>query len=126
MENENKNSGEISRRQFAKNMAFAGMGALSGALTSPLSAMADQEDKARELLAGINHEADNGLPLALVYASLDQVAEAMYWADQVAEIRMPWYPWLVGWFPQFRALHDNPQIIAWAEELGVPLQEGPG
>lgn len=88
-------------------------------------AMAGQEEKAREILAGIDHEADNGLPLALIYASLNEVDEAMYWADQVAEIKMPWYPWLVGWFPQFRALHDDPQIIAWAEELEVPLQKGP-
>ena len=88
-------------------------------------AMAGQGEKAREILAGIDHVADNGLPLALIYASLNEIDEAMYWADQVGEIKIPWYPWLVGWFPQFRALHDNPQIIAWAEELGVPLQKGP-
>ena len=45
MENENNKPDGISRCQFAKNMALAGMGALSGALSSPLSAMADQEEK---------------------------------------------------------------------------------
>jgi hypothetical protein len=60
--------------------------------------------------------------LTLIYASLNDVDEAMYWMDQIAEIRMPWYPWLVGWFPQFKALHDNPKVIARAEDLGVPLQ----
>jgi TolB-like protein/Tfp pilus assembly protein PilF len=88
-------------------------------------ALAGQEDKARDILAGIEPEPDNGLPLALIYATLGETDEAMYWLDQVAEIKMPWYPWLVGWFPQFRVLHDNPLVIAKAKELGVPLLEGP-
>ena len=87
--------------------------------------MAGQEAEAREILSGIKHETDNGLPLTLIYASLGDVDDAMYWMGQVAEIRMPWYPFLVGWFPQFRVLHTNPLVIAKAEELGVPLQEGP-
>ena len=89
-------------------------------------ASAGQEDKAREILAGIEPESDNGLPLTLIYASLGETDEAMYWLDQIAEIRIPWYPWLVGWFPQFRSLHDDPSVIARAKELGVPLQDGPG
>jgi len=88
-------------------------------------AMAGEEDKAREVLSGIEHEPDNGLPLTLIYASLGEVDNAMLWMDQVAEIRIPWYPWLVGWFPQFRSLHENPAVIAKAEELGVPLQDRP-
>ena len=86
-------------------------------------AMAGQQDKAREILMGIDHKADNGLPLAFIYATLNEVDEAMYWADQVGEIKIPWYPYLVGWFPQFRGLHDNPKVIARAEELGVPIQD---
>lgn len=88
-------------------------------------ALAGQQDKAREILSGIEHQPDNGLPLTLIYASLGEVDNAMYWMDQVGEIRMPWYPWLVGWFPQFRALHKNPIVIARAGELGVPLLDGP-
>jgi TolB-like protein len=88
-------------------------------------ARAGQANKAHEILDGIEHKTDNGLPLAIIYASLNEVDEAMYWAEQIREIRIPWYPFLVGWFPQFRGLHDNPKIIAWAEELGVPLQEAP-
>lgn len=49
----------------------------------------------------------------------------MHWLDEVAEIRMPWYPWMVGWFPQFRVLHDHPRVRAKAEQLGVPLLDGP-
>ena len=88
-------------------------------------AAAGQEDKAREVIAGIEHVQDNGLPLALLYASVGDVEQAMYWAEQVREIRMPWYPALFGLFPQFRALHDHPQVIAKAKELGVPLLDGP-
>lgn len=45
MDTEKKPEKALSRRQFAKNMAMAGIGAIGGALTGPLSAMADQEDK---------------------------------------------------------------------------------
>jgi len=84
-------------------------------------AAAGQEDKAREIIAGIEHKQDNGLPLAVLYASVGDVEQALYWAEQVREIRMPWYPWLLGWFPQFKPLHDDPLIIEKARELGVPL-----
>ena len=86
---------------------------------------AGQRDKTLEILEGIEHKADNGLPLTLLYASLGDADNALHWLDEVAEIRMPWYPWIVGWFPQFRALHDHPLVKARAEELGIPLLDGP-
>jgi tetratricopeptide (TPR) repeat protein len=88
-------------------------------------AMAGQKDKTREILDGIERRPENGLPLALIYASLGDAEEALYWLDQVAENRDPWYPWLVAWFPQFRTLHDDPLVIARAQELGVPLLDRP-
>lgn len=84
-------------------------------------AQAGQEEKAREIIAGIEHVQDNAIPLALLYASVADAEKAIYWLEQAGEIRMPWYPWLVGWFPQFRGLHDHPLVIKKAEELGVPL-----
>jgi len=53
------------------------------------------------------------------------VDNALYWLDEVRKIRMPWYPWIVGWFRSFRPLHEHPRIIALAEELGVPLLSDP-
>ena len=32
---------------------------------------------------------------------------------------IPWYPWLLTWFPQTRGLHDDPRVLALAEELGL-------
>lgn len=84
-------------------------------------AAAGQEDKAREIIAGIEHVQDNGLPLSLLYASIGDVENALYWAEQVREIRMPWYPGLFGLFPQFKALRTHPQVIAKAKELRIPL-----
>lgn len=88
-------------------------------------ALAGQQDQAKAILSTIEHESDNGLPLTLIYASLGEAEKAMYWMDQVGEIRAPWYPFLVGWFPQFRILHGDPRVIARASELGVPLQKAP-
>ena len=88
--------------------------------------LAGQKDQIREIIAGIEPEPDNALALTLSYASLGDIDQAMYWLEQAAETRIPWYPWLVGWFPQFRGLHDQPLVIAKAEQLGVPLLDGPG
>ena len=82
-------------------------------------------EQAREILASIEHKTDNGLPLTLVYAALGDVEQAMYWLEAVHEMRMPWYPWVVGWFQSFRPYHDHPLVIAKAQELGVPLLSGP-
>jgi len=89
-------------------------------------ALAGQPEKAREILDGIEHETDNALPLALIYATLGQTEEALSWTREAREAKMPWYPWLIGWFPQFRGLHDEPEVIALAAELGVPLLSAPG
>ena len=86
-------------------------------------ALAGQEEQAREIIAAIEHVPGNGLPLTLLYASVGDVGQAMQWLEEVAEVRMPWYPWIVGWFPQFKGLHDHPLVISKAEELGVPLQD---
>jgi len=88
-------------------------------------AMADQRDKAHEILDGIEHNSGNGFPLAVIYASLGESEDAIYWLNQVAEGQDPWYPWMIGWFPQLRNLHDHPLVIARAEELGIPLQPSP-
>jgi TolB-like protein/Tfp pilus assembly protein PilF len=87
--------------------------------------LAGRKSQIREIIANIEPEPDNGLPLALSYASLGDVDQAMFWLDQVAEARIPWYPWMLGWFPQFRGLQGQPLVIAKAEELGVPLLPGP-
>jgi tetratricopeptide (TPR) repeat protein len=86
---------------------------------------AGQADKAREILTTIEPEVENAIPLALIYASLGDVDNALHWMNQAREIKIPWYPWLLGWFAASRVLHDEPVIIAQAQELGVPLQSGP-
>jgi reductive dehalogenase len=96
MENENKNSGEISRRQFAKNMALAGMGALSGALTSPLSAMADQEEKIQKARREYTNTV-KGKPYLVdekVYKRFSQTKLAFNVVSR--EMGAPWIPSMMG------------------------------
>ena len=64
--------------------------------------------------------------LGAQYPDAGDFEKAIEMSESVLRL-YPEYPpaWLVGWFPQFRALHKNPLVIAKAEELGVPLQEGP-
>ena len=88
-------------------------------------ALAGQTDKTREILDGIEHEPANGFPLTIIYAALGDIDEAMVWLESAADVHMPWYPWILGWFQAFRPFHDEPEVIARAQELGIPLLDGP-
>ncbi len=87
--------------------------------------LAGREQEAQEIIARIDPETDNGFPLAMLYATLGDYDNALFWLDRIGDIRMPWYPWLVSWFQVFRPYHDRPEIIERARELGVPLLDGP-
>lgn len=89
-------------------------------------ALAGQEEKVREIIAAIEPEPGNAFPLTLNYALLGEDEQALYWLEQAGEAKIPWYPFLIGYFPEMRRLHDHPTIIAKAKELGVPLLSGPG
>ena len=44
---------------------------------------------------------------------------AFKWLLKARDDKIPWYPWLLQWFPQTRSLHDDPRVIALADEIGL-------
>lgn len=96
MENESHKPEEISRRQFAKNMALAGMGALSGALSSPLSAMADQEEKIQKARRQYTSTID-GKPYLLDEKAYKRFSQTNIAFNVVSrEMGAPWIPTMMG------------------------------
>lgn len=89
----------------------------SFALAATLGA-AGQTDEALQLSAKFEESGDSFV-LVLIYASLGDYDEAYRWLLTAREEKIPWYPWLLKWFPQTRGFHDDPRVVALAQELGL-------
>lgn len=61
----------------------------------------------------------NSLVLVLIYASLQDYDTAYTWLLKAREDKIPWYPWLLKWYPQTRGFHDDPRVLELAAELGL-------
>lgn len=84
-------------------------------------ARAGQAGRARAIAESIEPKDDNAFPLVLIYSALGDKEEALHWMQRAYEIRIPWYPWLLAWFPSSRFLYDDPDIRAKAREIGLTL-----
>lgn len=77
--------------------------------------------------AGRNEEAlqiaekylDGGdsLALVLIYASMGDYDNAYEWLLKAREEKIPWYPWLLKWYPQTREFRKDPRVVELAAEL---------
>jgi TolB-like protein/tetratricopeptide (TPR) repeat protein len=61
----------------------------------------------------------DSLVLVLIYASMGDNDAAYEWLLKAQDAKVPWYPWLLKWYPQTRGLHDDPRVIKLAAELGI-------
>lgn len=61
----------------------------------------------------------NSLVLVLIYASMKDYDTAYTWLLKAREDKIPWYPWLLKWYPQTRGFHDDPRVVELAAELGL-------
>jgi TolB-like protein/Tfp pilus assembly protein PilF len=89
----------------------------SFALAATLGA-AGRKDEA--LAIARKYEEDgNSLVLVLIYAAMEDYDAAMEWLLKARDEKIPWYPWLLKWYPQTRGFHDDPRVIALAADLGL-------
>ena len=89
----------------------------SFALAASLGA-AGRTDEALQLSSRFEENGDSFV-LVLIYASLGDYDNAYRWLLTAREEKIPWYPWLLKWFPQTRGFHDDPRVVALARELGL-------
>ena len=85
-------------------------------------ASAGQEDEAHAIAGRIEARAPSGVPLALIHAALGDRDRTFEWVRFARERKEPWYPWLVAWYPGMSRYHDDPELQAYAAELGLPLR----
>lgn len=89
----------------------------SFALAATLGA-AGRTDKALEIAEKYQKSGDSFV-LVLIYASMGDYDTAYEWLLKAKADRIPWYPWLLTWFPQTRGFHDDPRVVELARELGL-------
>lgn len=82
-------------------------------------AMAGREEDAREFLAGIEKIPRNVIALVMLNAALGETDEAFRWMAVAKEVKLPWYPGFIAWFPQVRTLRNDPRMDALAAELNL-------
>lgn len=64
-------------------------------------------------------KAGNSMVLILIYASMGDYENAYKWLLVARDDKIPWYPWLLKWYPETRGMHHDPRVLALAEELGL-------
>jgi serine/threonine-protein kinase len=83
-------------------------------------AAAGLEDKAREVAVALEQYPGTELPLAVIYARMGDSESALHWIAEVERQRVPWYLALLGWWPGFELIADDPRQQARAAAMGLP------
>ena len=78
-----------------------------------------REAEARRLLGKFSHEPRNVVTLMNVYGALGDVDETLHWMGVAKQVKVPWYPWFITWFPFMDEVREHPRMEALAEELGL-------
>ena len=82
-------------------------------------AMAGREQEAREFLAGIEKIPRNVIAQIILNAALGESEEAFHWMAVAKEIRLPWYPWFITWFPYMGEMRNDPRMDELAAEMNL-------
>ncbi|NIV18287.1 MAG: tetratricopeptide repeat protein [Woeseiaceae bacterium] len=82
-------------------------------------AAAGRTDEARQILAGIEKTPRNVIALIRLYAALGDIDQTFHWLNVARDVRLPWYPWFITWFPQMESVGQDPRLQELALELGL-------
>ena len=74
---------------------------------------------ARSILENIEKSPRFVVPLIISHATLGDIDEAIAWLEVARDVKLPWYPWFVTWFPQLEQFRDDPRMRDLAAELGL-------
>lgn len=80
---------------------------------------AGRTDEAREMAQNIEKRGGASLVMVLIYASIGDYDVAYEWLLKAREDKIPWYPWLLKFYPQTEGFQDDPRVLALAAELGL-------
>ncbi len=85
-------------------------------------ALAGRFEDAQKIADALEKEPGNALPLTLINAAIGNDEEMFHWLNIAKESKLPWYPWLVAWFPAAHLYYDDPRMQKLAAELGLQLR----
>lgn len=82
-------------------------------------ALAGREQEAREYLATIERIPRNVIALVGMHAALGDTDEVFHWMAVAKEVKLPWYPWFITWFPHMDTMRNDPRMDELAAELNL-------
>ena len=92
------------------------------AYASTLAATGD-EDKLADVMAFLEQRDQNAFTMSLIFGAMQDSDETLHWLQVARDDKIPWFPWLLAWYPQTQYLHDDPRTRVFAEELGIEFPE---
>lgn len=82
-------------------------------------ATAGRDEGAAAVLEFIEKGSNNPFTLAMIHGGLGDREETIKWLQAARDEKIPYFPWMVTWFPQTEFLHDDPRMQQFAAELGI-------
>jgi TolB-like protein len=90
---------------------------LFGFMHGSTLALSGDEEAARAFLGNVERTPQNVVALMVIHAALGDADETFVWLEIARDVKLPWYPWFVTWFPQLEGIRDDPRMYALAEEI---------
>ena len=84
-------------------------------------AQAGYLENAQSILETIEPKPENAVPLVMINLWMGNNEEVFRWMEAARKIRVPWYPWLVAWFPHTPAIRNDPRLEELARRLNLEL-----
>jgi TolB-like protein/Flp pilus assembly protein TadD len=82
-------------------------------------ALSGDETSARAVLDSYERKPFNVLPLIRLHATLGDTEEVFHWLGVARDVKLPWYPWFLTWYPQMDAHVLDPRMRELAREIGI-------
>ncbi len=76
-------------------------------------------DEAIELSRKYEKNKLAALVMVMIYSSVGDHDTAYRYLLECRDLKIPWYPWLLKWFPQTRGMQQDPRVLALAAEIGL-------
>ena len=79
-----------------------------------------RDEEARHELEKLEGPPPHVFALVVLNAQLGENDEAVRWLKVMRDqMPHPWYPWLLGWWPDLETVYDDPRVREMAEEIGL-------
>lgn len=76
-------------------------------------------EEAIEMSRKFEKNQNAALVMAMIYSAVGDNDTAYQYLLKCRDLKIPWYPWLLKWYPQTRGMQHEPRVLALAAELGV-------